>query len=83
MLYLGASVLRVEGTHWDRHADRAGSQTAHGLHAVLPICIGARVMLTNLWTDKRLVNGSVGTAEDIAWDWSHGGSHHRRPPAVL
>ncbi|KAG6221854.1 hypothetical protein E4U26_005697 [Claviceps purpurea] len=40
-------------------------------------------MLTNLWTDKSLVNGSVGTAEGTAWDWSHGGSHHRRPPAVL
>ncbi|XP_044718798.1 uncharacterized protein HRG_07363 [Hirsutella rhossiliensis] len=35
----------------------------------LPICIGARVMLTeNVWTDVSLVNGALGTIYDFAYE---------------
>nr|OQO27419.1 hypothetical protein B0A51_07870 [Rachicladosporium sp. CCFEE 5018] len=44
------------------------SDAAGGLHAHLPVCLGARVMVTsNLWTEKKVVNSSMGVLRDVVW----------------
>ncbi|EAQ87096.1 hypothetical protein CHGG_03715 [Chaetomium globosum CBS 148.51] len=55
-------------------AETVPASDAGNLHYKLPLCIGARVMLTeNIWTPAGLVNGALGTVRDIAWaagvDW--------------
>lgn len=43
------------------------SMMAGNLHNKIPLCIGARVMLTeNIWTAVGLVNGALGEVYDIA-----------------
>ena len=53
-----------------------------GLEPKLFLCLGARVMLTrNLWTEKGLCNGSMGTVLDIIY--KEGDNPPALPIAVL
>ncbi|KAF5336454.1 hypothetical protein D9611_006665 [Ephemerocybe angulata] len=63
-------------------AENAPSDEAAGLESQIVLSKGAKVMITrNLWLKQGLVNGTVGTVEDIVW--APGASRSDIPLAVL
>lgn len=63
-------------------ASEVEAADAGNLHKKIPLVIGARVMLTeNIWIDKGLVNGSIGTIYDFAW--RTGADTTTQPPSVV
>ncbi|KAG7424427.1 ATP-dependent DNA helicase PIF1 [Fusarium oxysporum f. sp. raphani] len=60
-------------------ADKATSEQAGNLAGQFPVCIGARLMITqNIWQPAGLVNGAQGIVYDIGW--APGADTHRDPP---
>jgi len=71
---LRTPVLIIKASHDGHNASTADTAEAGNLPAELPLCLGARVMLIeNLWTERGLVNGAMGTVYNIVWrqgdDW--------------
>ena len=65
----GRAVAKISAEHNNFIARRGTDEQAHGLPSVLFLSIGCRIMLRkNLWVDKGLVNGSLGTIKDIVFE---------------
>jgi len=75
---LNCPVARINAIHTGgSEARKADSDVAKGLECQLLLARGARVMLrTNLWTEAGLVNGSVGTVQEIIFE------ENQSPPSL-
>ncbi|CAB4000727.1 Hypothetical predicted protein, partial [Paramuricea clavata] len=72
LLKLHAAITEVHACQSSQDAKHVSAQDMLGLHPVVLICRGARVMLTmNLWSMVGLCNGSTGTVVDIIFAESH------------
>ena len=74
-------VAQIKAVHSGPRADKASSDDASGLEAVIHIAKGARVMLiSNLWVEAGLVNGAMGTVQAICYQ---SGGPPALPTAVM
>ena len=76
LVALNRPIATFESAHNVNQAKNADSDTAGGLERWLSLAIGAHVMLrSNLWVEKGLVNGTLGTVMHIIF-------HREGPPAL-
>ncbi|EXU94813.1 ATP-dependent exoDNAse (exonuclease V), partial [Metarhizium robertsii] len=79
---LSQPVIQVIATNVGPGAAAAPDDKAGNLAKQVPVCIGARLMLTcNLWQQVGLCNGARGTVYDIGW--APGADPIRDQPCVI
>jgi ATP-dependent DNA helicase PIF1 len=79
---LGVPVKEIKAQHTGTGAATADWERGGNLHKSLPLCLGARVMLTeNSWTERGLVNGALGTIK--GFHWQEGTDIERSVPTIL
>ena len=67
----GQPVATIKAVHTRANASKASPDDAGGLHPVVCLAKGARVMLSsNLWVEMGLVNGAMGTVQAICYNQS-------------
>ena len=77
----GHPVATIKAVHAGPNASKASSEDAGGLESIICLACHARIMLTaNLWVDKGLVNGAMGTVVGICY--RNGDSPPNLPIAV-
>ena len=59
---------RFEATHKGLRAETANKDQAENPLAEVYYSLGSRVILTAIWAENSLVNGSLGTIRDIVWE---------------
>jgi hypothetical protein len=65
---LNKPVKKILARYTSRNAIKATEKEADNLFAEVYVYIKARVILiANLWTENRLVNGSIGSIYNITW----------------
>ncbi|EXU94892.1 PIF1-like helicase [Metarhizium robertsii] len=79
---LNRPVIQVKAKNVGFGAAAAPDDKAGNLAKQIPICVGARLMLTsNLWQPAGLCNGARGTVYDIGW--APGADPVQDPPCVI
>ncbi|KAK7592094.1 hypothetical protein V3481_006721 [Fusarium oxysporum f. sp. vasinfectum] len=82
LVRLKQPAIQVMAKNIGNGADKATSEQAGNLAGQFPVCIGARLMITqNIWQPAGLVNGAQGIVYDIGW--APGADTHRDPPCVI
>jgi hypothetical protein len=77
-------VVVIDADHvGGKPAEKADSEEAGNLSAILPSSINARVMLTeNVWTENVMVNSAFGVVQDIIWS-PHTTDCRQQPPHAI
>ncbi|KAL1974029.1 hypothetical protein VTN31DRAFT_5589 [Thermomyces dupontii] len=81
---LGQPVLSISAVHEGNWASQASEDEAGNLHAYLCLSLRCQFMLTeNIWVERGLVNGAIGTLEDIVWPPDTVDPRSQQPMALL